>query len=246
MHDVLSRFTARGLAEFTRWIQHGAPSTIPRELLESAEFAEKITGGKRPPEQQFSDRYEFGAALVQLLSDLDQQQVSFDRGLWSWLAAYYFEQLAPKDADGKRVTLRKEYVYTLSEPRIYYRHLARTPWFLVKTHGERCKYLLVSRPGDPAPLSRQSYLLDQLAARQFVIASPALVGAAAYLYSDRRTGQPTRGAGAKGSGSPRRLALIANQLSLTFDIHDMPPERLLLLLPEEFGARRRPTPITPA
>ena len=52
-------------------------------------------------------------------------------------------------------------------------------------------------------------------------------------------GQPTRGAGAKGSGSPRRLALLANQLSLTYDIHDMPVDRLLKILPEEFGARWR-------
>ena len=175
---------------------------------------------------------------MRLLADQDHQTVSFDRGLWSWLAAFYFEQLCPRDEEGNR-TMRKEYVYALSESRIYYRHLVRTPWFLVKTHGDCCRFLLIARDGDPAPLSRQSYLLDQLAARQFVISSPSLIGVAARLYSDARTGQPTRGAGAKGSGSPRRLALIANQLSLTYDIHDMPVDRLLKILPEEFGARWR-------
>jgi hypothetical protein len=63
--------------------------------------------------------------LVELLSKHDQQEVSFDRGLWSWLAAYYFEQLAPRDESGKRM-LRKDYVYALSESRIYYRHLVRS------------------------------------------------------------------------------------------------------------------------
>jgi hypothetical protein len=206
--------------------------------LEDTEFAERLSGNTSMPQKKFSDRYDFGLTLVELLSGYDQQQVSFDRTLWSWLAAYYFEQLCPQDENGKRA-LRKDYVYVLSESRKYYRHLARTPWFLVKAHGERCRYLLVSRPGDSAPLSRQSYLLDQLAARQFVISSPALVGAAARLYTDQRTGQPTRGAGAKGSGSPRRLAIIANQLSLTYDIHDLPVDRLMKLLPEEFGARWR-------
>jgi hypothetical protein len=191
------------------------------------------------PQKKFADRYEFGLTLVELLAGYDQQQVSFDLTLWSWLAAHYFEQLCPRDENGKRA-LRRDYVYVLSESRTYYRHLVRTPWFLVKTHGEKCRYLLVSRPGDLAPLSRQTDLLDQLAARQFVISSPALVGAAARLYTDQRTGQPRRGAGAKGSGSPpRRLALIANQLSLTYDIHDMPVDRLMKLLPEEFGARWR-------
>lgn len=238
MHDVLSRFTSKGLAEFTRWIRLGAPETVPRELLEDSSFAERLPGNKNLAHRKFPDRYSFGVSLVQLLEDLDQQAVSFDRALWSWLAAFYFEQLCPRDEDGKR-SLRKEYVYALSESRLYYRHLVRTPWFLVKAHGERCRFLLIARSDDPAPLSRQSYLLDQLAARQFVISSPGLIGVAARLYSDPRTGQPTRGAGAKGSGSPRRLALIANQLSLTYDIHDIPVDRLLRLLPEEFGARWR-------
>jgi hypothetical protein len=115
------------------------------------------------PQKKFADRYEFGLTLVELLAGYDQQQVSFDLTLWSWLAAHYFEQLCPRDENGKRA-LRRDYVYVLSESRTYYRHLVRTPWFLVKTHGEKCRYLLVSRPGDLAPLSRQTDLLDQLAA----------------------------------------------------------------------------------
>ena len=238
MDRPLSRFTPAGLDEFLKWIRAGANGPIPSELLDQAEFVERLPGATVVPKQRFADRYQFGVALVDLLVDQDQQAVSFDRGLWSWLAAVYFEQLCPADGDGRR-NLRKDYVYVLSETRIYYRHLVRTPWFLVKTHGERCRFLLIGRKDDPAPLSRQSYLLDQLAARQFVITSPSMVGAAARLYSDPRTGQPTRGAGAKGSGSPRRLALIANQLSLTYDIHDMPVDRLMKVLPEEFGSRWR-------
>jgi hypothetical protein len=238
MHDVLSRFTPRGIDEFLKWIRNGAEKTIPRELLQDATFAERLSGNKPMPRQKFSDRYAFGVSLVELLSGFDQQQVSFDRGLWSWLAAFYFEQLCPRDDERKR-SLKKDYVYVLSDTRKYYRHLARTPWFLVKTHGERCRFLLLSAGQDPAPLSRQSGLLDALASRQFIISSPGLIGAAARLYSDQRTGQLTRGAGAHGAGSPRRLALIANQLSLTYDIHEMPVEKFLRLLPEEFGARWR-------
>jgi hypothetical protein len=37
------------------------------------------------------------------------------------------------------------------------------------------------RTDDPAPLSRQSYLLDRLAARQFVISSPTLIAVARRL-----------------------------------------------------------------
>jgi hypothetical protein len=62
-----------------------------------------------------------------------------------------------------------------------------------------------------------------------------LIAAARKLYTDRYTGLPKRGAGAKGRGSPRRLALIANQLALTYDIREMPVESFLKLLPSEFS-----------
>lgn len=239
MDRPLSRFTAAGLDEFSKWIRAGANGPVPNELLDDPDFSERLPGATVVPEQQFADRYQFGVALVTLLADHDQQSVSFHRGLWSWLAAAYFEQLCPRDADGRR-NLRKDYVYVLSETRTYYRHLVRTPWFLVKTHGERCRFLLIGRREEAAaPLSQQSHLLDALAARQFVISSPSLIGVAARLYSDPHTGRQTRGAGSVGRGSPRRLALIANQLSLTHDIHDMPVDRLMKILPEEFGSRWR-------
>jgi hypothetical protein len=90
------------------------------------------------------------------------------------------------------------------------------------------------RSDDAAPLSHQSYLLDQLAARQFVISSPTLIATARRLYTDPRTGRQRRGAGAKGKGSPRRLALIANQLALTYDTHNMPVDQFMKVLPREF------------
>jgi hypothetical protein len=238
MSEPLSRFTSAGLEEFVKWIRLGASGPIPRDLITDQLYSEPLPGNAIVPQRIFRDRFDFGKFLVELLKPFQRQSISFDRGLWSWLAAYYFEQLSPRDDAGTRA-LRKDYVYALSESRIYYRHLVRAPWFLVSTHGEACRYLLVARQDDRAPLSRQSYLLDQLAARQFVISSPTLIAAAGRLYSDPRTGLPTRGAGAKGSGSPRRLALIANQLSLTYDIHGMPVDRFLKLLPDEFGGRWR-------
>jgi hypothetical protein len=174
---------------------------------------------------------------VKLLSLFDVHLISYKRSLWAWLAAWYFDQLCEIDGSGKRI-LRREYVYIPQNERYYYRHLVRTPWYVVSQHGDAGKFLLTSmRTDDPAPLSRQSGLLENLAARQFVIASPTLVGAAQRLYTDGFKGRPTRGAGGTGSGSPRRLALIANQLALTYDIRTMPTENFLKLLPEEFSAR---------
>lgn len=227
MADTLRHFTAAGLAEFSKWLRAGATGQITPDLLVDPDFSKSMGETELLSRKEFDDRYDFGAHLVRILAPFNSREISFDRGLWAWLAAWYFEQLCPRNADGLR-KLREENTYLPSESRIYYRHLVRTPWYLVSTHGEASRFLLVS------PLNQQSYLLDQLAARQFIIASPTLIAAAKRLYTNPQTGQPRPGAGAKGPGSPRRLALIANQLSLTFDIRAMPVEKFMGLLPTEF------------
>jgi hypothetical protein len=237
MPDKLCEFTSEGIAAFTKWLRSGAQGNVPDDLLHDPAFANPLCETELLVRERFPDRYTFGNRLVKLLSLFDAHTTSYKRSLWSWLAAWYFDQLCETDTSGKRL-LRKEYVYVPQDERLYYRHLVRTPWYVVSQHGETAKFLLIStRTDDPAPLSRQSYLLDQLAARHFVISSPTLVGAAQRLYTDKFTGRPTRGAGAKGGGSPRRLALIANQLALTYDTRNMPIETFLKLLPEEFSAR---------
>lgn len=235
----LSRFTPRGIDEFGKWIALGAPGMVPLGLLSDPEYAVPQENGIGIAPQPFASRYDFGRYLADALQPLAQHAIAYDRALWSWLAAAFFEQIAPRNAQGSR-QLRRPYVYVPEDSRKYYRHLVRTPWYLVATHGERCRYLLLPEPGDDAPLSRQRSLLETLAARQFLIASPTLIEAAGRLYVDARTGAPKRGFASKRGGSPARLALIANQLSLTHDIHTMPVERFLDLLPEEFGVRRTP------
>jgi hypothetical protein len=234
MPDVVRCFNELGIAEFLRWLHDGAAGPVPAALLNDTEFSTPLAQSPFREVPHFQDRYEFGVFLVDLLKPYDPHQISYNPGLWSWLAALFFEQLAPVDADGKR-GLRRPYVYVLSENRLYYRHLVRGPWNLLRTHGAEARYLLAPiRVDDPAPLSRQSYLLDQLAARQFVISSPTLIAAARRLFTDPRTGRQRRGAGAKGKGSPRRLALIANQLALTYDIHNMSVDQFMKILPREF------------
>ena len=205
-------------------------------MLCDAAFSNPLCETELLIRERFPDRYAFGNRLVKLLSLFDAHTISYRRSLWAWLAAWYFDQLCEVDRSGKRL-LRNEYRY-IPQERSYYRHLVRTPWYVISQHGEAAKFLFTAmRTDDPAPLSRQTALLDELAARQFVIASPALFGAAQQLYTDRFTGRPIRGAGGKGSGSPRRLALIANQLALTYDIRNMRTENFLKLLPEEFSVR---------
>ena len=192
---MVRSFNGAAIAEFSRWLRNGAVGPVPASLLTDNSFSAPMGNSSISEIPTFEDSYQFGLFLFDLLRSCDPHQISFNVGLWSWLAALFFEQLAPVDAAGKRL-LRRPYVYVMSESRLYYRHLVRTPWYLVRTHGPEGRYLLTPiRTDDRAPLSRQSYLLDQLAARQYVISSPTLIGAARLLYTDPRTGRQRRGAG---------------------------------------------------
>jgi hypothetical protein len=239
MIEPVRRLSEEGMRAFGAWIRAGAPGAVPAIFLSDPTVA--VVGAETIDldDRRFESRFAFGEYLTRLLSGIDPYALSYDRGLWSWLAARYFEQLCFRESAGSR-KLRPEYSYVLSENfRHYYRHLVRTPWYVVKTHSNNARFLLAStQSSDPAPLSRHSELLEQLGSRQAILGSPSLIAAASQIYSDATTGRPLPGTSSKGRGSPRRLRDIANQLALTFDTRDMLPNELIGLLPKEFSRWR--------
>src|ERR1700680_4389235 len=130
MPDVVRCFNDQGLAQFSRWIRAGAVGSLPSSLLLDTQFSAPWEQSRIPQTPTFKNRYEFGLFVVDLLRPYDPHLISYNKGLWSWLAALFFDQLAPADVDGKR-SLRRPYVYVLSESWLYYRHLVRGPWNLV-------------------------------------------------------------------------------------------------------------------
>jgi hypothetical protein len=141
MPDSVRCFNELGIGEFLRWLPSGAVGSIPAGLLNDADFSVPLQRAPIPEIPHFHDSYEFGVFLVELLNTYDPHQISYNTGLWSWLAALFFDQLAPVDDDGKR-SLRRPYLYVLSDNRLYYRHLVRSPWYLVRTHGAEARFLL--------------------------------------------------------------------------------------------------------
>src|SRR5664280_2097992 len=114
MTDTLRYFTNNGIATFSKWLRAGALGAIPRDLLVDPEFSEPMGKTELLNGKRFKDRYEFGVQLVELLKPFDSREISYNRGLWAWIAAWFFDQLCPLNVDGSR-TLRKEYVYIPSE-----------------------------------------------------------------------------------------------------------------------------------
>ena len=145
MQTEFRKLNDDGMARFSEWLASGADGIAPVHLLADPQTSAAVAHTIRTASNRiFGDRYEFGQYLSQLLAPFDPAVISQDRGLWTALAIVWFDQLCPAGANGER-KVEKEYRYILSRDyRHYYRHLVRSPWQLVRNHGEVSKFLLLA------------------------------------------------------------------------------------------------------
>ena len=223
-----------GLVKFREYLAalRKVPAEAPPEdILTDGRFSDPFDPAIQVERRAFSSAYEIGAYMVEVLKGCEDRLISRNHGLWSWLALFHFDQLCKPDAAGNRKPL-EDSVYVLDERfsfRRYYRHAIRTPWLAVKEHGEHSKVLLLT-----SGKGIRTDINEQLGAYQHIFANKTIIAAAYAMYFDTLQQKPRRGAGGKGGGSPRRLASIARQLELTYDLQDCSPPKFLELLPKEF------------
>ncbi len=240
----LRELNQEGVDRFEAWLADGALGETPLYLTTDSTTSTPVTELIDLSPQIFADRYHFGKYLVDILAPLDSLQLSTDRRLWTTLALIWLDQLCPRLTNGTR-KLDQSYRYVLSaDYRHYYRHLVRSPWQLVKDHGENAKFLLLPTADSPHPLRRHGEILEQLGGRQSVLRSQSVVAEASRLYSNPKTGRPRKGVAGNGRGSVRRLALVLRQLDLTFDVEAMDDGKLLSILPTEFDRWKSSTQVT--
>lgn len=239
MADELRRLNDTGIAQFAEYLTGGASGPQPLHLLSHPDTSEPLEVSIKLVQRNYPNRYEFGRELSMRLSQLDPAKISNDRGLWTWLALNFFDQLCPSGSDGKR-KLDKHYRYLLSSDyRHYYRHLVRTPWQLCRDHGPSSRFLLLATSDGADPLRRHGDILEQLGGTQSIIRSRPIIAEASRLYSDPLSGRPRKGAAGKGGGSIRRFARVLRQLDLTFDPEFMPTGGLGAILPVEFDGWKK-------
>lgn len=228
-----------GISAFTDYIRDGATGPPPHHLLEDPATSEPLTHKIEPGTGLFENRYLFGVYLNTLLRDLDPTLISGDAGLWNALALFWFDHLCPASANGER-TLKQEYLYVLSSDyRHYYRHLIRSPWQLVKDHGDASRFLLISPRKQAHPLSVHGEILEQFGGRQQVLGSRPIIEAANRLYFDKEKSRPRTGVAGSGRGSARRFGLVLRQLDLTYDPECMSDSAFIGILPGEFEKWRK-------
>lgn len=236
---------AEGLAKFTEYLAElraVLSKAPPFELLTDGRYSDPFDPPVTIEQRSFNSAYEIGRYMIEVFESCEDRLISRNHGLWSWLALFYFDQLCKPDGSGNRKPL-EDAVYVLEERfsfRRYYRHGIRTPWMAVKEHGEHAKVLLLT-----SGKGTRTDINEQLGAYQHLFANKTIIASAYAMYFDTMQQKPRRGAGGKGGGSARRLASIARQLELTYDLQECTPSKFLALLPKEFKTWVRQATVTP-
>jgi hypothetical protein len=154
-------------------------------------------------------------------------------GVWAWLTFVLRDSLFPENRSGVR-EFKEVHRWYPSDPNDWQkaqRHLVRMPVLLLSSLGNNADHLLASPP------SVLPEIREQLTSQQDMFA-PAFQAVARALYFDEEQQKLKRGSGSKGAGSPRRLATVRKQLDVTWDLYEVPSERLVWMLPKDFDRFR--------
>jgi hypothetical protein len=235
----LRRFNKDGVAAFATYRGRLAlePTLLPPlEFLEDLALAELLPGDVDVTPRSFANRLEAGQFLNELLDKARVHMPERDQGLWTWLTLFYFDEVCPADAGGRRNPMDEaRLIAQVDNFQRFYRHLLLGPYLIVRAHmdnPERAIAFLCK------PLDEPGEIVEQLASRKELVTNRAVAEVATRLYYDPTTGSFKRGAGSSAKGAPRRLAALLNQLDLTYYLYGMTAEELLALLPKEFDRFR--------
>jgi len=228
----LNQIGVARLGEFLDAVARDSSLPAPRHLLIDSETSEDIGVEVEIEDRPFANRFDIAHYLFNALSSAGLDDIEGDRGLWAWLALFFFEQLCPPDKHGRRKPgERARWIPAIGGFRKYYRHLLVGPFRIHKAHRDdpaRAMALLCT------PLSQPGDIVEQLASRQELVTNNAVMGTATKLYIDPETNTPKRGAAGRSRGSVRRLAEVLNQFDITWDLYAMSADDLLVMLPHEF------------
>ncbi len=227
-------FNEEGLNEFERIINEIRNNTvqgIPDELL----FDEKYSIVHEPiiniEKVGYKNKDELVPCIVEALNLRANKHLYFDKGLWSWLTALFFDNICPVDGNGKR-KVKETAFYVLRDPKNYtkfYRHLLAYPCRIFAELDDSSKIFLIGN------FSKRGEITEQFGAYQEIALNKGILDAANILYWDDTAKNLKRGAAGKGGGSARRLVRIIRQYQLTYDLNSMKGNQIVNLLPSEFS-----------
>ena len=229
------RFNAEGTRRFDEYLaalKTERSCEPPYGLLEDVSATEPIEVPIEVEPRDFASALEAAEYLHARFATAGASDVLRDKGLWTWLALFYFDQVCPPDGHGRRKPgERARLILEAGNWQRYYRHLLAGTYGIYRAHRDepaRALALLWQ------PLHIHTDVVAQLASRLELVTNRAVTLVATWLYIDPSTGRAKYGYQSKTKGGAVRLAAYLNQIDVTWDLYSLTPEELLWRLPKEF------------
>jgi len=226
-------FNDEGLSQFEALLQKMKAGEI-KDMPDSLLFDDELSSVHEPvvniERVNYTDKNELVPYIVSKLDLRNNKHLYFNKGLWSWLSAFYFHNICTLGFDGKR-KVNEMALYILRDPKNYtkfYRHLLAYPSRVYAELDESSRIFLVGS------FSKRGEITEQFGAYQEIALNKPIIDAANILYWDPTSSTIKRGAASKGGGSARRLVRVIRQYQLTYDLNSMKGHDIVDLLPPEF------------
>lgn len=229
-------FNEAGINEFRNYLislSSGTNSSLPSlEFLCNDSFSTTASGLIEIERIKFSSKREIVLYVAEKIQQLEETDVLYNRGLWTWLSAFFFDSVCPLVKGVRRPGSEVRHILSSNEWNRYYRHLLAAPVRFFIELDEMSRIYLTGEP------DKHGDLFEQLASRNEYATSRGIVEAATLLYWDLDKNKIKKGARNKDThpGVLRRLTgAILPQFMLTFDVNGMRGNEILDLLPSEFN-----------
>lgn len=234
MESKIRTLNAEGIKMFSAHLNrirfNGLNTSIDPLILENSNYSDEIENDYFVDNQiSFETKYSFAKYICEKIDLTKNRHYYYNVGLWSWLSAFYFNQVCPLESEVRKPGQDARHI--LHEPKdykAYYRHLLAGPARIYTELGEDGRIFLAGE------LSKRGDLTEQLQAYQNIAFNRGIIQAADLLYWDEVKKKLKKGSGSKGAGSPRRFVAIIGQFELTYDLTSLDGKNILELFPSEF------------
>jgi hypothetical protein len=228
-------FNDAGIEKFRYYLismrETGESETLLTELLSDETYTKILLNKIEVEPQNFPTKFAIAGYLHEKVSGISPAKKYRNIGMWTWLAAFYFDVLCPADENGTRkIGEESRYILNGDEWDRIFRHLLAGPVMIYDLHHANSIVLLYN------PVDETGDFLAQLMGRQEIGTNRAVIEAAKLLYWDEEKKRPKRGSSPQEHkpGTLRRFVDVLQQFDLTYDLYSISGDELIQLLPGEF------------
>lgn len=232
---TIRRFNAKGVQLFEAYVLrcrqlHKANEPLEpmtQELLTDPECSTATAYQLPDGAVDFKDKLSIGEYFCRVIPDDMHAEARLDKELWTWLAAYFFDEITE---GRKKIKETRAYVASIGF-QDFYRHLLLGPYFVYfnsRDNPDRVRVLLYN---DPTTMNE---VMVQFGSYQTLMQNKSLQSIVQRLFFDEKTKKIKKGAGGKGAGTPRRLMDFFRQIELNYDLPSIDEDGIWSMLPGEF------------